>query len=138
MANQNETTNNTASNMEPRDFPAKVAKVVDEYTVVINRGTDDGVQKGQTYLIYGIEDEVTDPETGESLGHLEVVRGRGSVTHLQARMATVKASQKTSSRVVKRKNMGLLSIGAEVVEESNEGTTIPFDEVLVGDHAKPL
>jgi len=138
MASDNQTTNNVPPVVKARDFPAYVAKVIDEYTVVINRGADDGVRKGQNYLIYGIEDEVKDPETGESLGHLELVRGRGSVTHVQSRMATIKSSQKTSSKVIKKRNMGLLSIGAEVVEESNEGTTIPFDNVSVGDHAKPL
>ena len=33
---------------------AKVIKVLDENTVVINRGSDNGVKLGQTYLIYGI------------------------------------------------------------------------------------
>ncbi len=138
MANETENQSTSTSPVESRGFPALVARIVDEYTVVINRGSDDGIQKGHNFLIYGIEDEVIDPETGESLGCLEVVRGRGSVTHVQPRMATIKASQRSPSKVIKKKGMGVWALGAEVIEESNEGTIIPFEEAIAGDHAKPL
>jgi hypothetical protein len=70
-------------------YSAKVVKVVDRHTVVINAGSDRDVKVGRLYLIVGLGEEITDPETSESLGRLEVVRGRARVTHVQPRMATL-------------------------------------------------
>lgn len=71
-----------------------VADVIDENTVVINRGQAHGVKKGQRWLIYQNTDrEIRDPESGESLGFLEVTRGTGKVIHVQDVMATIRAEE---------------------------------------------
>lgn len=121
-----------------RQFPAVVSRIVDEYTIVINRGSDDDIRKGQKFLVYGIDDEVIDPETNESLGHLEIVRGRGVITHLQQKMATLKSDEKLPSKVIKKRNLGLLSMGTEIIEESENNTLLPFDDPEINDKAKPL
>ena len=51
----------------------KVAKILDEVKVVINRGSKDGVKPGMRFVAYAEADEVTDPDTGESLGKWELV-----------------------------------------------------------------
>lgn len=68
---------------------AKVVNVNAPSEVVINRGRADGLREGQMVLIYAVGKEIVDPDTNESLGRLEVVRGKGKVVHLQQRMATV-------------------------------------------------
>ncbi|TCT95618.1 hypothetical protein [Pseudomonas sp. LP_4_YM] len=70
-------------------FDGKVVSIVDETTVVINLGSDHGVKPGQTFLILGLGEMITDPDSGESLGHLELVRGRAEAKHVQPRMTTL-------------------------------------------------
>ena len=73
----------------------KVVKVIDEFTLVINIGSDDEIEKGQRFLVYSISpDDIIDPDTNESLGKLEIVKGTGTVTHVQEKMATIESSEK--------------------------------------------
>ena len=41
----------------------KVSKIIDEFTLVLNYGAEDGAKKGQEFLIYSIGDEILDPDT---------------------------------------------------------------------------
>ncbi len=79
-------------------YPAKVAEVLDPYNVVINKGREDGIKEGQRFLIYVTTDkDIIDPETGESLGILEISKGTGEVSHLQPKMATLSSDSKKQS-----------------------------------------
>lgn len=49
----------------------KIADIVDEYTVVVNIGSDDGVKNTHRYGVYTESDPIEDPETGEELGKIE-------------------------------------------------------------------
>jgi hypothetical protein len=79
--------------MTSRRIEGKVAKIVDESTVVINRGADSGVAEGMRFVIVAQGDEVMDPDTGRSLGTWEVVKGYLSATHVQPKLAVCAASQ---------------------------------------------
>ena len=70
-------------------FPARVVRVLDEGRIAINRGTEHGIYEGQTFLIYTLGEEIFDPETKESLGVLEITRGKGKADHVQEKIATV-------------------------------------------------
>lgn len=124
---------------QAQDFPARVVEVVDDYRVVINRGAAT-VRKGQRFLIYAIGKELFDPETNESLGRLEVVRGTGVVTHVQEKICTISSDRKTSPlKRTMRPSVGVYAIFQnrdEVIEE--QGSEIPFDDPAIGDHAKPV
>lgn len=126
------------SNDTPK-FPARVIEVVDRFKIVINRG-ESSVRKGQRFLIYSQGKELFDPETNESLGHLEIVRGTGVVSHVQERMCTITSDQRrsTTRRTIKRSDAYSLiqGRGEEIVEEP--GPIQPFDEASVGDYAKPV
>lgn len=132
---------------ESNIYPASVVKVIDEYTVVINKGSDHNVSKEDQFLVYYIDpEELTDPETGESLGNLEVVRGTGSVIHVQPKLSTIKSNRSIRrGRIIRRTksnlSLGLLSQLAsperETVEEP-ENEAIPFDDPTVGDKVKPI
>lgn len=127
---------------------ATVAKVIDEYTVVINKGAADGVRDGAIFLIYGLGDEILDPETKESLGNLELVRGIGSAIHVQEKMTTIKSAKTRSPtptiKTVKRSTIGMGLVfrggaGDETIEERRgEPAMVPFDGARTGDRAKPL
>ena len=128
-----------AGNTQKVNFPASVAKVNDEYTLVINRGSDHGVTKGDHFLVYYVDpEELKDPDTGESLGNLEIIRGTGTATHVQPRMTTIKSNRVVSKGRVIRRQAGLFSsLNGEVVEEP-EKEAMPFDDPNVGDKVKPV
>ena len=109
---------------------AKIASVIDEYRVVINAGKKDGVEIGHRFLIYKIGDEILDPDRKESLGRIEVVKGKGEVIHVQDRMATL---QTTEKHEIQRRPMGLLAI-AQSLEVTKEPKA--FIEPEVGDIAR--
>jgi len=119
--------------MSDRYF-AKVVKVIDKYTLVINAGTEKGVRVGQSFLIVGIGETIVDPDTNESLGQLEIVRGRARVSHVQDRIATLASSELEKQPDVKEikkvstgssaKGVGLMGIFGpqETVTESIKPT----------------
>jgi hypothetical protein len=126
---------------------ATVAHVIDEFKVVVNRGSDQGVKVGDTYLIYAIGPELIDPETNESLGPLEVVRGRAIVRHVQGKVSTLETIEfdETPGRrkIIKRdggSGIMALSLGLgnrEEIEEGPERSQRPLDAAK-GDLAKLL
>ena len=69
---------------------AKVAKVGSPTSVVVNKGARDGVALGDRFLLYQPGEEVFDPDTGASLGSLEIVKGRAEVEHVQERMSILR------------------------------------------------
>ena len=131
--------------LEGRPFPAIVVQVMNySRKVVINRGSVDGVRLGQRFLVYGIGPVITDPETGTSLGKLEMLRGTGEVVHIQERMATIES---TSRRAIEKRTRteaplgGLLSYGQFLppsVEVTSEPEMVPFELPEEGDFAKPI
>ncbi|MBK6688335.1 MAG: hypothetical protein IPG45_27920 [Deltaproteobacteria bacterium] len=120
----------------------------DEHRVTINRGSLDGVKLDHRYLVYELgRDDIIDPESGESLGRLEIVKGTGIVIHVQERMSTIQSdrtAKSSSRRIVRRPSkamQSLLSIAAGFPQEEEElqnlpPSELPFDSPKKGDHAK--
>jgi hypothetical protein len=114
----------------------KVAGIVDKYRVVINRGSNDGIEIGDRFLILSIGEELFDPDTSESLGCVEVIKGKGEVTHVQEKMATL---QTTDTHEIKTRPSGLsaaalFQVQGTVVEKEPKA----FIDPEVGDIARPI
>ncbi len=144
----------------PNAFPAKVVKVVDNFTIVINRGSAEGVKSTQRFLVYALGEELSDPDTGAPLGTLEIVKGVASAKHVQEHMATL-VSDETKSHITRRTirrtdpfsgfkshiysslsawypGMEGLGGNVEVIEMPGEDKTMPFEGVNVTDLVKPI
>jgi hypothetical protein len=123
------------SDTQPRKRQlARVVTILDYGNeAVINRGANDGVQVGDRYLVYGLGPELKDPETGEGLGQLEIVRGRAAVVHVQQRMATLRSVE---TRQARRRHIGGLAALGTTLEEHSE--MIPLNDPEDGDYAKPI
>lgn len=125
-------------------YPATVVKIIDEYKVVINRGIRDGIKNGQRFLVYKVDDqELVDPDTGENLGQLEIIRGIGKVVHLQEKLATIESAEYDRPRktVIRRKSPGFPQIFGRVEEEESYQNTeelLAFDAPEIGDKVKPV
>lgn len=120
-------------------FPALVVKVINDFTLTINRGSIHDISEGDKFLVYAIDkEELIDPETNESLGHLELIRGTGIASHVQDKMTTIKSNRYINGgRIIRRQSGALAVIGGETIEESGK-ELMPFDEPQKGDMVKPI
>lgn len=129
--------------MSDRYF-AKVVHVQDKYTVVINAGSERGLAVGKRFLLVGLGEVIVDPDTKEELERLEVIRGSAQVTHVQAKIATLRSieydkepDEKEITKVTARGGFAILSGGPQdtITETTKPGEQIlrEFRGVQVGD-----
>ena len=115
----------------------RVAKVLSGTRLVLNVGSDNGIEENSSFLIYSIGNDIIDPITGNSLGKLEYVKGTGHVIHLQEKMCTIETFRKDSrKRVIHRKDPFLWGIDGMETEEIPADELEEFDNVMIGDNAK--
>lgn len=133
-------------------YLGKVVKIIDPYTIVATPTESSVYSSGKEYLIVGMGEEIQDPDTGESLGRLEVVRGIVKVEHKQDKLITMKSSRYTRSndqreiKKIKRdpRSGGIATWvsggGTEEIETITPGESRlnALDQVEVGDKIKAL
>ena len=64
----------------------KVIKIIDDTSIVINAGSDDGITTADKFEIFTIGNEIKDPDTGEILGTLDTIKDTVSVDNLFPKM----------------------------------------------------
>jgi len=103
------------------------------WDVILNIGSDDGVEMGQKVLIYALGPEIIDPSTGNSLGSVEVVRGQGRVVYVQSAMCKVKSIE--TNKIPRFQQSALTALAGdrkfEVIDQP-----VPFYVIKIGDLAK--
>lgn len=121
--------------------PARVVAVIDHYRCVLNLGSEDGLELGDKFIIYGLGQDIVDPDTGEELGVLEIVRGKAKITHLQPRLATLETYEREAlpgKRIIRRSPF--LSLGGlgDQVEEIGQTEQTMLQGAEIGDYARPI
>lgn len=101
------------------------------FRLVINRGEKQGVRMGHKFLVYTPGEEVRDPASNKSLGHLEILRGRGEVVHVMENMSIIRSLER--SHLVPQG-----SIQVAGFEPRTREMEIPFRTPKIGDLARPL
>jgi len=96
----------------------KIAKIIDDQTLVINAGRAVGVTQGMVFCIYAPIDEVKDPDTGESLGPWEAVKGYVQAAHPQERLTVCRAFSPRVARPDRPEDRGTHTLSAELVAVS--------------------
>lgn len=104
----------------------KVARILSPKQVVLASGTNDGVSEGMQFIIFQLSDEILDPETKESLGRLEIVKGRVAVTHVQERISIAT----TPSRTIKKTESALTASYAALLGQ-REVSEVVYDQLRV-------
>jgi hypothetical protein len=67
----------------------KVLKIFDGTSLLISLGAKDGLKRGDGFVVIEKGDEVTDPESGESLGNLEYVKAELVAVDVQERVSVL-------------------------------------------------
>ncbi len=81
----------------------QVAAILDDQRLLINLGIEQGVSINDRFVIFEFGNDITDPETGQSLGKLELIKAQVEAIHVQEKMSLVMPIQKettTSSSVL--------------------------------------
>lgn len=119
----------------------------DECQLTLNVGKEDGVSMKDLFLVYSLsEHEIIDPDTKQSLGYLEFVKGTGQVIHLMERMCTIastKYKRPTPTKTIRKERSSIFasSIMQPTVEETvieGEEEQLPFADVQMYDLAKRI
>ncbi len=69
------------------ELRGKVASVESDEVVILNIGSREDVKDGMQFVIFSEGSVIKDPDTGEDLGELEIVKGRVEVEHVMPRMS---------------------------------------------------
>lgn len=75
------------------EIEGNVAQILDQYTLVLNVGTSNGVKKGMKFVIFELGESITDPSTFQDLGNLEIVKGFVEVVNVQDKICTTRSSE---------------------------------------------
>jgi hypothetical protein len=76
-----------------------VVSKIDDYQIVINKGTQDGINAYMRFLVYEEGKEIFDPTTKESLGVLEIPKGTFKVLNIQDKMTVLISILKKENKI---------------------------------------
>lgn len=96
----------------------KVAKILDDQKLVINVGHAHGVTQGMIFCIFAPVEEVKDPDSGESLGNWEVVKGYVQATHPQDKLTVCQAFVPKRPELANPEDRGTHTLSSELVAVS--------------------
>jgi len=120
---------------ENKVFPAQIVKIINNTRLAINRGSENGIRANQKVLVYCLSDEeIKDPETGESLGYLEIYKGTGKVIHIQDKMSIIE-SDRHRTKTTKGSVYSFLDREEKVYDDSD---LLDFEDPKIGDMVKPI
>ena len=112
-----------------------VARIVNDQKVVLNKGAQDGISNGNRFVVFSIGEEIHDPITGESLGLLENIKGKGEVIHVQDRVSTIAPYE---FDMEPRSKNEILSLLQPYYRKELHKVYRDFVNVKVGDYARKI
>ncbi len=118
----------------------RVVKALSEDRWIINLGLEQGIEANQRFVIFELGEEILDPESGESLGALELVKGHAQAEHVQPRMSILILEKKAAAPAAPRVLSAVLAdttMGAK--KKGRRGRDTPKSQsVQVGDSVRAV
>lgn len=118
----------------------RIVKILDEIRLIANIGFQEGVAVGDLFVVYEPGEEVTDTESGESLGQLELVKAQVEAVHVQERMVILSprtfTEKETLSGTVLSAIMARTNSGSE--DRKKESLTVRRDQVAGMPVVRPI
>lgn len=111
----------------------RVVRIISEYEIIINAGSNDGYQVGDIFQILVQGKPLTDPETGEELGVLDYVKARIQLSTVFPKMSICRSTA-TSNPMFDTATMllgviGSLGFGPAKLNVDEDDITGDFDDV---------
>ncbi len=100
----------------------KVAKILDDQSLILNVGRAHGVTQGMVFCIFASVEDVKDPDTGESLGAWEAVKGYVQATHPQEKLSVCRAYVPRRPETTSPEERGTHTLSWELVAVSMLGS----------------
>lgn len=110
----------------------KIIRILDDQRLIINVGLQHGVQIGDRFYIYESGEEIIDPESGESLGQMELVKAEVEVIHVQEKIAFVippQKEQKSPQTVLSATLQQISPSGRIGVDSSRDHLNVRQDQI---------
>ena len=109
----------------------KIVKIIDEYTVIINAGTNKGIEIGDKLQIIDEKgSEVKDPDTNEVLGFLDLIKDTVEVSEVHDKMCIcVTPHYTTVNNII---SPGLRSIAGSIVFSEQKKLNVDLSQVTGG------
>lgn len=122
---------------DQKTFPAKVVTIISDTRIAINRGYEHKIHLNQRVLLYRLSnEEIKDPDTGESLGYLEIYKGTGQVISIQEKMSIIESDRYEIKTV---KNPQTIFQGIPVGQPTYDyKDLLPFEDAEIGDLVKVI
>ena len=73
----------------------RVVKILGSERIVANIGLEKGVVPGDVFAVFEMGEEIIDPQTDESLGHLEKLKGHFVAHHVQPLISQLRPQKKS-------------------------------------------
>ncbi len=119
------------------EHDALVAGILDDWRkIILNKGSQDGISTGDKFVVFGLGGEIHDPKTGESLGRLEEIKGKGMAIHVQDHMCTIETYEFEIETVVSVAHPH--SFFQFPQQERKEKVYREFVDVQSGDYARKI
>lgn len=116
----------------------KIVEIIDSTKIVINAGSNEGIRENQRFLVYSLDGkEIIDPDTGKSLGNLEVVKGTGIASFIQEKMCTIISDMYTKYNPLLAP-VTTKKISLYPSSNFNDKVHISFKDIKIGDFVKPI
>ena len=105
----------------------KVLRIFDDTSLLVNIGSREGLKRGNIVVVIEKGGEITDPESGESLGELELIKAELVAVDVQEKISILKVEPEISQQVN-------LPLSAQMVRDSvKPGTDKKRMEVVRGE-----
>ena len=83
----------------------RVAEVISNSTIVINGGENEQIEHGDEFIVYETGPEIIDPKTKDSLGQLDVKKGRFVAVDVQPQLTIARVKKNTITRDRRRPDL---------------------------------
>lgn len=77
----------------------KVVRILDDKKVIVDLGSDDKVKEGMKFVIYEQSEEIFDPDTGDSLGIIDIIKHRLKVVNVMEKMSIMESDEYTKEPI---------------------------------------
>jgi hypothetical protein len=92
----------------------KVLRIFDETSLLVNMGKKDGLKRGDKLVVIEKGEEIKDPDSGESLGEIEIAKAELIAADVQERLTILRTETEKVSTVN-------LPLSTRMVQDSVKG-----------------